>query len=146
MADIGQLLYQSRRAAGLTQEAASEATGLHVRTIQRYERGELVCPEDAVWLLAKAYKDPGLCCRALQLGPLYKAILPEFEPTGRATAALNLIARLRQLEDLANDLILILADGEIDEGETDRWNAIMDAVRRATVAGLQILEAGGDRL
>ena len=143
MADIGEYLYASRRKAGLTQEAASEATGLHVRTIQRYEYGELVCPDDAVWLFAKAYKDPGLCYRALQLGPVYQSILPGYEPSGVPMAALNLMARLRSLEDYANDMITILADGEIDSTEDARWQEITKAVRRLAVACLQVLEAGG---
>ena len=145
MADIGQLLAQYRQASGLTQEGAAEAVNIHPRTLQRYEAGDTVCPDDMIWQFSRAYRDDSLCFMALQQGALYRAILPEFKPSSKSTAALNLIAQLNQLEGLANDLILILADGEIDEGETDKWNAIMDVVRRTTVAGLQILEAGGDR-
>ena len=114
-----------------------------MRTIQRYEYGELVCPDDAVWLFAKAYKDPGLCYRALQLDPVYQSILPGYEPSGVPMAALNLMARLHSLEDYANDMITILADGEIDSTEDARWQEITKAVQRLAVACLQVLEAGG---
>lgn len=143
MADIGQLLYDSRRRAGLTQEAAAEATGLHVRTVQRYERGELVCPDDAVWLFARAYKDPGLCYRVLPLNPVYQSVLPGYKPSSTPIAALNLMARLHAVEDHANDMISILDDGEIDSTEDERWGEITNAIQRLTVACLQVLEAGG---
>ena len=142
MASIGEYLAQSRRRAGLTQEAAAEAAGMHVRTLQRYESGEQVVPDDAVWLMAKAYKDPGLCYRALQLNPIYKAVMPCYDPHETPTAAINLIMRLNQMEDRATDLIRILSDGEIDATEEKDWEKIRDSIRKLIVACMQVLEAG----
>lgn len=143
MASIGDYLAQSRRRAGLTQEAAAEAAGMHVRTLQRYEYGDQAVPDDVIWLMAKAYKDPGLCYRALQLNPIYKAVMPCYDPHETPTAALNLIARLNAMEDRATEIIEILSDGEIDATEKEDWKRIQEAIRNLIIAGMQVLEAGG---
>jgi len=68
----------SREKAGLTQEQASEKTGICVRDISKYENSENV-PDHIVALMSKAYNDPKLAYwHFKEYNPLAYIILQDF--------------------------------------------------------------------
>ena len=57
----------SRRAAGLTQEAAAERLGISVESVRAYETGQRLPPNDVVELMVILYNAQHLAAASLPL-------------------------------------------------------------------------------
>jgi Zn-dependent peptidase ImmA (M78 family)/transcriptional regulator with XRE-family HTH domain len=73
LAQLGELLRRARERAGLSQEAAAEATGLNRVVLSYYERGQRQLPLPTAGALARLY--------GLRLAELLEGLAPPFEPT-----------------------------------------------------------------
>lgn len=126
-----------RRASGLTQEALAAALSIDVRTLRRYESGELPTPDEAMETLACICDDPHLLYRHFrEKYHISDDIMPPVEVVPLSLAVVNLLSELAALEHnhVASRLLELARDDVIDPGEEADYNMIMDklnGVKRA---------------
>lgn len=111
-----------------------------IRTLQRYEYGQQVVPDETIWSMGKAYRDPSLPYKALKEDEVYKKLFPTYESPDAATATLGLIGRLNKLEDVSMELVDILQDGHIDPTERTRLPMIARKLKEVMAAGNEVLQ------
>lgn len=133
---------------GLTQEAMAEVLGVDVRTLRRYEAGELPTPDAIMVELAERVKSP------LLLHEHYKTkyriaddIMPSVEEMKLSQAVVGLLNALAELEQhqVATRLLALAADGMIDLTEEPHYTFVLSklgAVRQA-VEQLIYCDKGG---
>lgn len=123
-----------------TQAGAAEALDVDVQTVGRWERGATTPSNEAVREMSEVYRDLSLlqdyCAYACPIGcgmvhPSEKATLEQ--------AAIGLFAQSRELEKTISALLLIAADGKIDESERDEFDRAMESLRglKAKITSLE---------
>jgi len=110
-----------------TQAGAAEALGIDVATLGRWERGETVPSNHKVRLMASVYNAPILlhnyCAYACPIGCGRMKPLDE-RPIERT--AISMHKYMRTVGSVLDDLLDILADGEIDADEADDFREIVE--------------------
>lgn len=132
------VLYQARMEAAKwndklsSREGAAEVTGLDRTRIAYMELGTVTPYPEEILVLADAYNAPELmnyfCSR---LCPLGRKTVEPLELKRLEAATLQLLASVRDLPDLADDLVDITEDGVIDEGEKAEMENILRGLREA---------------
>ncbi len=121
----------------LTQERFAEQFSIDVRTLRRYETGELEPPDELMLAVAENVGDPLLMYQHFkQKYRLPDEIVPEVEAVPLTQAVVALLHELEKLETgrVASKLLELAADGIIDPAERSSFEVIMralDGVRRA---------------
>lgn len=141
MAQIGQYIKESRQEAGLTQSQASMLLPIDLRTLQRYEQGELRCPWDLVPKIAKAYHDNQLVFKCIQECEPWHEILPDVEEKPLSQVACALSASLMDVEDMMRKMLAVAADGKISTDEQVQWDGIKKRVFGLTKMCMEVLNA-----
>jgi transcriptional regulator with XRE-family HTH domain len=121
MMEISELIQQSRKKAGLSQEQASQLHPFDLRTLQAYEGGERKVPADVIPILARAYNDKALLFKCLCENPIWKACLPSFTERDLSDSAINLLDEKAALNDMDRKIIRIVKNKKIDDEERPEW-------------------------
>lgn len=123
------IYFCSRKAAGLTREAAEEHIAFSKDRLEKIEnRGALPHP-DEVLAMAKAYKDPRLCnYYCANECPIGRAYIPEVKLKDIAQITLEMLAKLNQLIRQKDRLIEITVDGAICEDEQPDFQQILETL------------------
>ena len=131
------LLRTGRELAGMSQEALAEYLTVDVRTVKRYEAGDLPTPDRVMLDVAELAEQPALLYKHFkQKYGISDEILPPIEVVPLAVAVINLLRELRKLEtaQVASKLLDMADDGTIDPDEEADFAFVMDkldGVRRA---------------
>lgn len=130
------IYFQSREAAGLTREEASEkAEYMSEDRIERIESGKSVPHPDEVLAMAKAYGDPLLvnhfCSGECPIGKKY---VPEVTDAELSAIVLNIIDSVNGLSERKDRLIGITADGVISKEERPDFEKILSYLDRVSSA------------
>lgn len=130
-------ILEGRLKSGDTQEAFAEALGIDVRTLRRYESGELPTPDEIMRDVAIWLEDPILLYRHFKVKyEIGDEIMPQVEVMPLSLAVVNLLSELAALErhNVASRLLDLARDDVIDPGEASDYAMIMDkldGVKRA---------------
>lgn len=117
-----------REQAGYTQERAAELLHCSVRTLCRYESGEIVPPNDIVTAMAGLYNNTYVVfAHVRDSSEIAAQFIPEIVPCGIQTAAMRCFNRIAQFMSRRPDLRLmeIAEDGLIDESEQQDLDQIL---------------------
>ena len=138
----GPVTYKNaRRAAGFTQEAAAEQLGLSVESIRAYETGQRVPPNDVVEQMVICYNAQRLAYQHLhETNALMSRVVPALEQRSVLEAAVRIYNRMArfQREHGVERLMAIAEDGQIDQGERQEFEAIMEDIRDIVKSGLEL--------
>lgn len=135
--DAPSLLRKGRELAGMSQEALAEYLNVDVRTVKRYEAGDLPTPDRVMLDVAELAEQPLLLYKHFkQKYGISDEILPPIEVVPLAVAVIHLLRELRKLEEqqIATKLLALADDGTIDPDEEKDFAFVMDkldGVRRA---------------
>ncbi len=139
-----------RNAAGITQEKAAELIGVSVRTVQAYEAGEIIPPDQTVALMCDVYPAPMLALEHLRAASsMGKALIPEVTRMSLPQAVCNLIYRIQDFSAAhrAEDLIRISSNGQVDPGdEAQLFLQISEELAGIVQAAVQLRYAQGTGL
>ena len=139
-----------RNAAGITQEKAAELLGCAVRTVQAYESGEIVPPDQTVALMCDVYPAPMLALEHLRASSsMGRALIPEITRMSLPQAVCNLIYRIQDFtaKHRSEDLIRISSNGIIDEGsEVEEFAVITAELDGIVQAAVQLRYSKGTGL
>ena len=131
----------SRRAAGLTQEAAAERLGISVESVRAYETGQRLPPNDVVELMVILYNAQHLAYQHLrETNALYGRLVPPLEERSLIEAAVRIYNRVRRFtqQHSLERLMEIAEDNVIDDEERPEFLAIMADVREILQSALEL--------
>ena len=137
----GTIYKTAREVAGLTQERASVALHLSVRSLAAYETGERIPADDVVVRMMDCYNYPVLAAQHLrQTSTLARSIVPELEERSVLEVAVRIYNRLNRIERKGgiDRLMEIAEDGQIDQDERLDFDAIMEDLREIVKSGLEL--------
>ena len=124
-------IYQNvREELGLTREKAGELIdGLSAEKIEKIENERIALYPDDVLLMAKGYKAPQLCnYYCTHECPIGINRIPKAELKSISQIAVETISSVNRLKKEQEQLIEIIADGEISEDEYERFASIKEIV------------------
>lgn len=131
-------IQRARLSKGLTQEALAERAGYSADSVRAWECGARVASIEALDILAACLDAawlPGVYLR--EQSAALQSLLPEFE-VGRPLpeAAAEYITAVLELVDMRFDrqLLRMIADGKVDDSESEIFDAILDAAGKAAKA------------
>lgn len=132
------VLYKARMEAATwndalsSREGAAEATGLDRTRIAYMELGTITPYPEEILILADTYNAPDLANHyCSHLCPLGKMTVEPLELKELEAATLQLLASLRDIPAITNELVDITQDGVIDDGEKTSMEDILDKLRKA---------------
>lgn len=138
--DCGNLYYNARKTAGLTQERWAEMLGISVDAVRQYEGGRIL-PSDVVALRMAEVAGQTIVCywHLLNKSRVAAAMLPEIKEKALPEAVLDLLVKIRDFqEDGMQDLTRIAADGMVLPEERDPFEYAMRQLRELIAAGLHL--------
>lgn len=141
MAEKYRSIYQlARIISGLTQLEASERLHVNVRTLGKYESGEIIPNPDIVANMVQIYGTPWLGYEHLrQSSELGRQILPPINIDDLAKSVLILQKETADVERIKNEMIQIACDGIIEEHEKQSWDGVLKEVLEMAGAALSLV-------
>lgn len=137
----GNIYYNARHTAGVTQERWAEMLGVSVSTVQQYEAGTITPEDDIVLSMADLSGLQILGTWHLRRKSMVAAeLLPEVQRLPLAQAVVQLLAAIRDVDERHHEdaLLRIAADGRVDPDEEARFKAIVRDLQPLIQAALQI--------
>ena len=144
----GNIYYNARKAAGLTQERWAEVLGVSVSAVAQYESGEITPADDVVLSMADYSGLQILGTWHLRhKSQVAAAVLPPVERLPLAQAVVQLLAAMRDFEreHHIDTLLQIAFDGRVDPEEEPIFSEVAGDLRAVVRAALQVeySEKGG---
>lgn len=130
----------ARRAAGLTQEQAAEASGVSIESWRAYEYGNRLPPREVMGRICEALDANWLAMEYLNVTRDTLEVLPELHARELPTAVLTLVTKVLAFADHHRDrqLMTIAADGVIDESEQEAFEEIVADLDEIVAAALAV--------
>lgn len=138
--NCGNIYYNARRTAGLTQERWAEVLGISVESVRLYEGG-VNMPSDEIALRMAEVAGQQIICywHLLRKSKMANRLLPQIEKRPLPEAVIALLVMLRDFsEDGMQELLRIAADGRVDPVEQDPYNYAIRQLRELLSAGLHV--------
>lgn len=117
----------ARQEAGMTQEAAAEASGVSIESWRAYEYGDRLPPQATMARICEALEANWLGIEYLREADEALVILPELTARELPLAVVTLVNRVLHFNERcrARQLLAIAEDGIIDEAERDDYEEIV---------------------
>lgn len=134
---VRSLLETGRKMAGLSQEELAAKIPVNVRTLRRYESGELETPDEVMLKVANMARCPMLIYKHMRTKyKISEEILPELAEMTLSQAVVSLLHELQDLEDkrVVPQLLMLVADGHIDPREAEDFSRIMNELNDVVLA------------
>ena len=131
----------SRKAAGLTQEAAAERLGISVESLRAYEGGQRIPPNEVVELMVILYNAQHLAYQHLrETNAMYGRVVPEVPLCSVLEASARLTNRIYAFADSHADrrLMRMAEDNVIDPVERPEFDAILEELQEIVEAALAL--------
>ena len=139
--DCGNIYYNARRAAGLTQERWAEFLGVSTEAVRQYEGGSIMPGEEVLLRMADISGMKILPYWHLsRKSRLAASILPELEQEpGLPEAVLGLLIRIDDFRDGGMEKLLrIAADGKVSDDERQIYAEALAELREVIRAAYAI--------
>lgn len=145
MKDNLQNIYKTARlSSGHTQERWAELLGVSTESVRLYESGRNLPGEEIVMRMAEVAVMPVLCYWHLKnKSGVANDLLPDVERVPLPQAVIQLLVEMRDFKEDLDQLLVIAADGIIDNSETDRFLEIRDALDGVIRAALTVKYSEG---
>ncbi|MBQ6396986.1 MAG: helix-turn-helix transcriptional regulator [Oscillospiraceae bacterium] len=133
-------IYRSaREASGLSQERWATFLGVSAESVRLYESGRGLPSDEVVARMADVAAMPVLCYWHLK----YKSgvandLLPEVDVVPLPQAVVQLLVEVRNFRTDLDELLIIAADGLVDETESDRFLEILDRLQALIRAAIMV--------
>lgn len=119
----------ARSAAGLTQERWAELLGVSTESVRLYETGKYLPSDEIVTRMSEVAVMPVLCYWHLKnKSGVANDLLPDVDTVPLPQAVLQLLVEIRNFKEDLDTLLVIAADGYIDNSEQDRFAEIIDSL------------------
>lgn len=131
------LLATGRKMAGLSQEELAAKIPVNVRTLRKYESGEVETPDEIMLKVANMARCPLLIYKHMRTKyKICEEVLPELAEMSLSQAVLGLLHELQDLEDkrVVPQLLMLMADGHIDPREEEDFSRIMNELNDVVLA------------
>lgn len=130
MKDSLQNIYKTARiTAGHTQERWAELLGVSAESVRLYETGKYLPSDEIVTRMSEVAVMPVLCYWHLKnKSGVANDLLPDVATVPLPQAVLQLLVEIRNFKEDLDTLLVIAADGYIDNSEKDRFADIVDAL------------------
>lgn len=129
----------ARDAAGFTQERWATFLGVSVESVRLYETGRGLPSDEVVARMADVAAMPVLCYWHLKLkSGVANDLLPEVEVVPLPQAVVQLLVEIKSFRTDLDELLIIAADGLVDETESDRFLEILDRLQTLIRAALMV--------
>ena len=128
-----------RRAAGLTQERASELLGCSVRALANWEGGVNTPPDSMVVTMADVYQAQTIAIEHLRsTTQIAREVLPAVRVVPISQAVCGLVSAIKEFVtgDCDWALLDIASDGVVDELEEKEFQRLMEQLDRIVEAAL----------
>ncbi|MEE3381547.1 MAG: helix-turn-helix transcriptional regulator [Succiniclasticum sp.] len=143
--DCGNLYYNARKTAGLTQERWAELLGLSVEAVSQYERGTILPSDEVVLRMAEAAGQQIVCYwHLLNKSRVAGTVLPGIKKRPLPEAVLNLLVQVEEFRRSGlEDLKRIAADGKISGAdESIAYADALEQIRLLIEAAYELQYAG----
>lgn len=129
----------AREAAGLSQERWATFLGVSAESVRLYESGRGLPSDEVVARMADVAAMPVLCYWHLK----YKSgvandLLPEVDVVPLPQAVVQLLVEIKGFRADLDELLIIAADGLVDESESDRFLEILDRLQALIRAAIMV--------
>lgn len=133
-------IYKSARdAAGLSQERWATFLGVSAESVRLYESGRGLPSDEVVARMADVAAMPVLCYWHLKYkSGIANDMLPEVDMVPLPQAVINLLVEIKGFRSDLDELLIIAADGLVDETESDRFLEILDRLQALIRAALMV--------
>ena len=133
-------IYKSARdAAGLSQERWATFLGVSAESVRLYESGRGLPSDEVVARMADVAAMPVLCYWHLKYkSGIANDMLPEVDMVPLPQAVVNLLVEIKGFRTDLDELLIIAADGLVDETESDRFLEILDRLQALIRAALMV--------
>lgn len=129
----------ARQTAGLTQERWAEQLGVTADTVRLYESGRNYPSDEVAARMAEVAGMPVLGYWHLKLkSALANDALPDVARVPLPQAVVGLLAAMDTIQPQVKELLVIALDGIVDEGETELFEDILDALEDVVTAALAV--------
>ncbi len=136
----GNLYYNARKTAGLTQERWAELLGLSVDAVGQYERGVILPSDEVVLRMAEAAGQQIVCYwHLLNKSRVAGTVLPDVEKRPLSEAVLGLLYQIESFRSSSmNALVRIGADGKVDQEEAALYEECLEELRALIRAAYEL--------
>lgn len=140
-------IYQiARKAAGMTQEQASELLHVSTRSLAEYEAGRTVPGCDTVCGMITVYDAQWLGYQHLKSSTeVGRRFLPDIEFADLAKSVLRLQKEVADVNKINNDMIQVACDGVVESHEEETWNQVTKEVKEMAGAALAVVFSKKER-
>jgi len=140
MYNEGKTIYKTaRKTTEFTQEDAADSLFRSLQSIQDYEQGRTIPPDDVVCDMARLYNTPWLAYLHLKTNnPAGFEHLPLIESRSLSKGILNLRVELHHLSKILHELEEIAKDDLVDDNEQPTWQNGMNQLDNLLTAALSI--------
>lgn len=137
--DSRNIYLAARAAAGLTQERWAAFLGVSPESVRIYESGRGLPSDEVVAAMADVAAMPVLCYWHLKnKSGVANDLLPDVEIVPLAQAVLQLLVEIKDVRAELDELLIIAADGLVDDAEESRFLDILDRLERLIAAAVQV--------
>lgn len=136
----------ARMTAGMTQERWAEALGISAESVRLYESGRGLPGDEIVAAMCEVAVMPVLGYRHLRnKSQVAEDILPEVPRIELPQAVLQLLKEMKEFREDLDELLVIAADGVVDNEESPVFDDILEALDGVIRAALTVkyAERGG---
>lgn len=138
-ADCRNIYKNARDAAGLTQERWATYLGVTPESVRLYESGRGLPSDEVVAAMAEVAAMPVLCYWHLKnKSGAANDLLPEVDLLPLPQAVLQLLVEIKGFRSDLDELLIIAADGMVDDTESDRFLEILDRLQGIIAAALAV--------
>ncbi len=137
--DTVNIYKNARESTQYTQEQAAELIPCHTRTLQNYESGHDRVPDEVVVRMCHIYNTPWLGVMHMNNNVLARKLYPRYEDKTLEQASIAVKLSVKRLNEKTDDLLLIAANGQVNDDEVDQYDVIIQACDE-TVKAIQELK------
>ena len=137
--DFRNIYKNARDASGLSQERWATFLGVSAESVRLYESGRGLPSDEVVARMADVAAMPVLCYWHLKLkSGVANDLLPEVDVVPLPQAVVQLLVEIKAFRADLDELLIIAADGLVDEPENDRFLEILDRLQALIRAAIMV--------
>lgn len=137
--DFRNIYKNARDASGLSQERWATFLGVSAESVRLYESGRGLPSDEVVARMADVAAMPVLCYWHLKLkSGVANDLLPEVDVVPLPQAVVQLLVEIKAFRADLDELLIIAADGLVDEPENDRFLEILDRLQELIRAAIMV--------
>jgi transcriptional regulator with XRE-family HTH domain len=145
MSNIADLISETRKECGLTQEETAARGTFNADMLSRIECGKMEnLPQDIQASIITALNSKKLAFKLSQECPVWKMILPQIEDMTLSESACSVLSGLTRLQNRTLQILDIVKNNKIDEHEEETHQEVKKDALQLIAALMAFLAADGE--